>query len=465
MKEIYRSAVALVTGLSSIGSLAALDGHWEGQIDVPGSPLRVKVDLQREGDSWRGTIDIPTQGARQLPLYRIKVRELGAETASVRFAIRGVPGAPTFIGRLDQTVVAGTFKQAGARVPFRLSREAYTPNRPQHPKPPFPYFIEEVDLNNGDFRLAGTLTVPIGDGPFPAVLLISGSGLQDRDETVFDHKPFWVLADHLSRSGIAVLRMDDAGAGDSTPRPSPPTTIDFASDAASAVDYLRMDSRVSMIGLIGHSEGGSIAPLLASSRDDIAFIVLLAAAGVPGADLLRRQNERIFAAAGVPKSLQRKRLVLLDQLFSVLVSDATASDIEGSVRKVVQDQLKLAGAPTEQITEEHIQASVAQAMTPWMRFFLAYDPRPVLTRVDVPVLALCGELDVQVDGEQNLPSISAALAEGGNSDVTTILLPGLNHLFQRANTGLPNEYAEIEETISPQVLEVIRDWIVLQSSG
>lgn len=464
MKEVYRSAVALVTGLSSIGSFAALDGHWEGQIDVPGSPIRIKVDLRREGDSWHGTIDIPAQGARQVPLYRIKVRELDAETVSVRFAIQGVPGAPTFEGRLNQTVIAGKFKQAGASVPFRLSREVSSPNRPQHPKPPFPYSIEEISLSNGELRLAGTLTVPLGDGPFPAVLLVSGSGLQDRDETVFDHKPFWVIADHLSRSGVVVLRMDDAGAGESAPHPSPPTTIDFASDAASAVDYLGADPRVATIGLVGHSEGGTIASLLASTRDDIGFIILLAAGGVPGADLLRRQNERTFAAAGVPQSLQRKRMALLDQLFDVLVSDALAKDIEASVTRIVRDQLKLAGVLAEQMPEEQIRASVAQAMTPWMRFFLAYDPRPVFTQIDVPVLALNGELDVQVDGEQNLPAIRAALMEGGNSDVTTVLLPGLNHLFQRAKTGLPNEYREIEETIAPQVLETIRDWILVQSS-
>ena len=311
------------------------------------------------------------------------------------------------------------------------------PARPQEPKPPFPYKIEEVAFQTQRVNLAGTLTLPYGNGPFPAVLLISGSGLQDRDETLVGHKPFWVLADHLSRSGIAVLRVDDPGIGKSTPHPEPPTTADFATDVEAGVRFLKQDDRVGRVGLIGHSEGGLIAAIVASRSNNVSFIVLMAGPGVPGAELLRKQNERIFDAAGIAGERKQRLLTLLDQLFTTLTAEDMAEDKRRQgVERIVRKQLEINGVPPAKQDEGHRYRCLwSKSLTPWMRYFLTFDPRPAFENIRVPVLALNGELDVQVDAEQNLTAIAAALDKGGNREVTVHRLPKHNHLFQRALTG------------------------------
>lgn len=452
--------VVLALGISISDAAEHIEGHWEGHIEIPGQPLAVKVDLAVEDTDWSGTIDIPAQSAEDLPLSEILVKEEGAEVR-VKFSIRGVPGNPTFDGQLENEVISGRFTQGIAAFSFRLSREVVAdPVRPQEPKPPFPYQIEEVVFQNGAVSLAGTLTIPPGTGPFPAVLLISGSGLQDRDETVFGHKPFWVLADHLSRAGIAVLRVDDPGIGESTPHPKPPTTADFATDVDAGVAFLKQDDRIGSVGLIGHSEGGLVASIVASRRDDIDFVVLMAGPGVPGAELLLKQNERIFGAMGIADERKQNLLTLVNQLFTILTSDMAEDEMRQRVDGIVRQQFEINGVPAAQQDETQVQAAVEQALNPWMRYFLAFDPRPALAAIKVPVLALNGELDVQVDVDQNLTAIAAALEKGGNQNVTIHRLPNHNHLFQRAKTGLVNEYATIEETLSPEVLDLIRDWVL-----
>jgi hypothetical protein len=437
-------------------------GHWEGQIEIPGQPIAVKIDLTVNDGDWSGTIDIPAQGAKGLPLSDILVVEEDS-SLRVKFSIRGVPGNPTFDGKLQDGAITGPFSQGGATFDFRLSRDSVVkdPARPQEPKPPFPYKIEEVAFQNGTVNLAGTLTLPEGDGPFPAVLLISGSGLQDRDETLVGHKPFWVLADHLSRASIAVLRVDDPGIGKSTPHPKSPTTADFATDVEAGVAFLKQDDRIGHVGLIGHSEGGLIAAIVASRSSDVAFIVLMAGPGVPGAELLRKQNERIFDAAGIASERKQNLLVLLDRLFTILTSEDMAADARRQgVEEIVRQQLEINGVPPAQQDEAQVRILAEQSLTPWMRYFLTFDPRPALEKIKVPVLALNGELDVQVDADQNLTAITVALEKGGNRNVTVHRLPEHNHLFQRAKTGLVNEYGAIEETLSPKVLNLIRDWVL-----
>lgn len=448
--------------LVSLSSLSMADpaGHWEGEIEIPNQPLAIKVDLVSGDDGWHGTIDIPAQGATGLPLDPVIV-VADDSGASVEFTIRGVPGNPTFKGQPDGDVLQGEFSQGGATFGFRLARQRATgPSRPQEPEPPFPYAAEEVVVDAGPVQLAGTLTIPDGNPPFPAVLLISGSGLQDRDETLFDHKPFWVLADHLSRSGIAVLRVDDAGIGGSTPHPAPPTTADFAEDATACVDFLHEDARFGRIGLVGHSEGGLIATLLADARDDIDFIVLLAAPGVTGAELMRKQNELVFEAAGFGEDRTTALLKLIDRLFANLVSDMPDDELRERVEAIALEQLSVTGIVDIDLDDPRVQAAVEGALSPWMRHFLRLDPRDALQRIQVPVLALNGDLDLQVDAEQNLGAIESALRAGGNTRATIHRLPGLNHLFQHAETGLVGEYARIEETLAPEVLDLIRDWIL-----
>lgn len=437
-----------------------ITGHWEGTIDVPNQPLNVKIDLTKKDDRWSGTIDIPSQGAIGLSLVDIHIDETG-ELPKVRFTIKGVPGNPTFDGQLQEQIIKGKFTQADFTFDFNLTREKIaTPSRPQEPKPPFPYKIEEVEYKNRTVNLAGTLTLPDSDGPFPAVLLITGSGLQDRDETIFGHKPFWVIADYLTRAGIAVLRVDDPGMGKSTQHPNPPTTLDFATDVDAGVAFLTKDKRIASVGLIGHSEGGAIASIVASRNDDVNFTVLLAAPGVVGSELLRKQNERIYDAMGFEEERKQALVTLLDSLFTILTSDKPDAEVHPQVSIIVRKQFELNGIHPDKVDDRMVQASVEQALNPWMRYFLTFNPQPYLHKIKTPVLALNGELDVQVDAEQNITAIAQALEQGGNQNVTIHRIPDLNHLFQHAKTGLVNEYAVIEETISPEVLKLIKDWIL-----
>lgn len=431
-------------------------GQWAGEIEMLGTALTMKVHLTYDGTDWRGTIDVPAQNVQALPLSDIQVKE-----TEVTFAMQDVPGNPTFHGHLQADGIHGKFRQGSVELDFRLSRDALPPpRRPQEPRPPFPYEVEEVTFQNGAVHLAGTLTVPLGEGPFPAALLISGSGLQDRDQTLFRHKPFWVLADQLTRAGIAVLRVDDPGIGESTPHPEPPTTAVFATDAEAGVAFLQRDPRIRQIGLIGHSEGGAVATLVASRQENIGFVVLLAAPGVSGAELLRKQNERIFDAVGLAAEQKQTLLDILDQLFTAATAGIPEAARQEQVETIVRQQFAANGIPPEQQEDTHVQAAVEQVLAPWMRYFLAFDPRPALAEIQAPVLALNGELDVQVDMEQNLTAIGEALEKGGNERVTLHRLPKHNHLFQRAQTGLVNEYDAIEETISPEVLDLIQEWVL-----
>ncbi len=438
-----------------------IEGHWEGSIELPGAKLGVRVDLTLDGETWSGTIDIPAQGASGLPLSGIRVT--GSE---VVFAIAGVPGEPTFKGELAEGAISGTFTQGGQRFPFRLGREKIEgPARPQEPKPPFPYGEEQVSFESEGASLAGTLSIPGGEAPFPAVLLISGSGPQNRDGEVFGHRPFLVLADDLARAGVAVLRVDDRGVGGSTGDRGRATSEDFAADAIAGVAFLaaRPEIDPERIGLIGHSEGGIVAPMAATRSDKVAFIVLLAGPGVPGDEILERQLELISRAGGMPAERVARVAAAQRALLELVESGAQQDAIRARVR-----DLTLAQLGTESVddtVEQAISREAAKLMTPWFRFFLTHDPRPVLREVRVPVLALYGEKDLQVDPRQNLPEVRKALEQGGNPDFTVEELPGLNHLFQKANTGSPSEYHSIEETIDPVALDAIREWIVERFAG
>ncbi len=430
-------------------------GRWEGDIVIPGGKLGVQVDLSYEDGYWSGSIDIPMQGAKGLPLAAFEVIEDGG----LRFSIADVPGNPTFQGSLVDGVFKGGFLQAGQTMTFELRRgEAPKANRPQEPKPPYPYLEEEVTFENGDVALAGTLTIPKGDGPFPAVALVTGSGPQDRNEEIFEHKPFMVLADHLTRAGIAVLRYDDRGTGESTGTFGTSTSEDFMGDALAAVRFMSEQDRINkkQIGLIGHSEGGLIAPMAAVRSKNVAFIVLMAGPGVAGSEILVRQVGLLSKAAGLDDdtiaAIQGEQKKALD----LVTSGADKEAVQGQIRKLVQSQM---GDGTEGF-EQAVSKAMADLTSPWFRFFLGYDPRTDLGKLKkIPVLALNGEKDLQVDPKQNLPEIEKALKAAKNKDVTIVELPSLNHLFQTAETGAVSEYYSIEETMSPAALDLIREWI------
>ncbi len=438
-----------------------LSGHWEGSIQLPNLNLAVKVDLAQAGGAWSGTIDIPMQGATGVALEKVSV-----EGDAVSFAIAGIPGSPTFTGRFALGKITGDFTQSGQTFPFMLGRETgKAPARPQTPRPPFPYTSREVTYSHDGITLAGTLTVPDGSGPFPAVLMITGSGPQDRDETVFDHKPFWVIADRLSRHGVAVLRVDDRGVGGTSAGPEGATSADFAGDVKAGVDFLlaRTEVRKDAVGLAGHSEGGLIAPLVASQDPDVAFVILMAAPAVPGDDILAAQSELLARAAGMSKDEARQRAELNRELTALVKTDADSATLAAEARKVIRKQLEIL-TPEEREElgdglDRMIDDQLASLTSPWMRYFITYDPRPALAALKVPVLALYGEKDLQVPPDQSVPELEKALKRAGNRDVTVRVYPKLNHLFQTADTGTVAEYYTIEETVNDAVLDKMESWI------
>lgn len=376
----------------------------------------------------------------------------------------------------DGQTLEGTWTQSGVSLPLALTRGEDRPrsppaakNRPQTPQPPFPYVSEQVTFHNtaADVSLAGTLTFPEGDGPFPAVVLISGSGPQDRDETLFDHKPFAVWADQLTRRGIAVLRYDDRGVGGSSEGSPDATSEDLSLDVEVARDFLSGLPQIDpeRIGLVGHSEGAMLATMAAARKPGVACVVMLAGAGVNGEQVLLSQGRRVLEAEGVnaPEQLQRQRILQEVLMGTVLDAPPGASQetMASEAARRLRDQLP-DGLTQDQDLDALAEAGVARLASPWFRFFLEYDPAEAIRTLECPVLALVGSHDVQVDVATNLPPLREAVAEAGHPDSAVEELPGLNHLFQTATTGAVSEYDTIEETIAPAVLERVGDWLAAQ---
>ena len=440
--------ILLASPGSAQTAVSPVAGAWEGAIETGAVRLRIGVAITAQPDGkLTAAMDSPDQGA-----YGLALSDVTFADGVLKFVLQRANGA--FEGRLNAagTEIAGTWTQGGA-LPLVLKKvEKLTRlNRPQEPKPPFPYRSEPVAIVNAAGRvvLDGTLTVPEGKGPFPAVVLITGSGPQNRDEEIFGHKPFLVLADHLTRRGIAVLRYDDRGVGKSTGSFASATSEDFAGDAWTAWQTLsaRPEIDPKRLGLLGHSEGGLIAPMLAASRPEIAFVVMLAGTGVTGEQVMLAQAAAIMKASGAPAETIAANTDLQKQVFAILRE-------ETSMARIVE---RLGAIPAG--SKEASAALVKQSASPWLRFFATYDPAPALAKVRCPVLAIAGERDLQVLSAQNLPAIGAALAQGGNQNHTVLELPGLNHLFQSARTGLPTEYAQIEETMAPAALDTVTRWI------
>jgi hypothetical protein len=406
-------------------------------------------------------MDSPDQGAKG-----IRVDSATLAGNDVKIEVKRIRG--TFEGKLSDggRDIKGQWKQLGPALPLDLKRLDKEPDfsRSQDPKKPYPYAEEEVAYENAqaNVKLAGTLTLPASGRNVPAVLLITGSGAQDRKESLLGHKPFLVLADYLTRHGIAVLRVDDRGVGGSTGDTAASTTDELVGDALAGVAYLKsrqeIDSR--RIGLIGHSEGGIIAPLAASRSSDVAFIVMLAGTGVTGEEIIYHQAGLIAKSQGANDVAVAASRLVQRQIFKIVKEEPDLAKAEQQVRDVLATAAALAAIvlPKETL-QTQAEAQVRAVCSPWFRYFLTYDPQPALRKVHCPVLAINGEKDLQVDPKQNLPPIEAALKEGGNADYTLKELPGLNHLFQHCQTGSPSEYATIDETFAPEALELVASWI------
>ncbi len=337
-------------------------------------------------------------------------------------------------------------------------------NRPQDPKKPYPYDEEEVSYRNAkdNIKISGTLTLPRGGGKYPAVLLITGSGSQDRDETIVGHRPFLVLADYLTRNGIAVLRVDDRGIGGTDRGSLSATSENFADDVLAGVAFLKQREEIDpkLIGLIGHSEGGMIAPMVAARSNDVSFIVLLAGPGQRGEDIIYAQTELIHKAQGTPPNTIAHFVSLARTINGIVKTETDQKRVAQRINEEIAGYI----GTLDELEKKRFEpaAGAVKAIMPmytsaWYRYFITFDPLTVLKNVKVPVLALNGELDLQVPAKENLDLIGAGLK--GNADVTLKAFPRLNHLFQTTQTGLPSEYAQIEETIAPEVLKTVSEWI------
>jgi len=433
-----------------------IDGLWLGALDLGVMKLRVVFKIVNTAAGLTASVQSPDQSPAWIPVTSV-TRNGDAITIAMN------PLGATFEGRIaaDLSSIKGTFTQHGQPLPLTVKRvkdqSSLELRRPQNPVKPYPYHEEEVTFTNrtAGNTLAATLTVPPGKGPFPAVLLIVGSGPHDRDESLMGHKPFLVLSDYLTRKGIVVLRADKRGVGKSTGDLAKATTADFATDAEAGVAYLKTRAEVDprKIGLIGHSEGGIIAPIVAARNKDVTFIVLMAGSGVPGDRIIVEQVRLIAEVSGASKEKAAESAAKEQELLTLIEKEKDDAVLE----KTLHEKLAANGMPDAQIS-----ASISALMSPWYRNFLSYDPATALRQVACPVLAINGSLDLQVPPALNLPAIREALEAGGNKHYEVDELPGLNHLFQTAKTGAPSEYGEIEETISPVALDKIATWILKQ---
>ncbi len=445
-------------------SMLKITGSWVGGLKVQGITLTLVMNVKTNGkDSLTVTFDSPDQGAHGIP------------TSSVTFTADSmVVGLKSIMGRYlgrftgDYSVLEGRWKQGGLDLPLELEhqKEVFRRTRPQEPVPPFPYITEDVSIPNGQagITLAGTLTIPGEGNNYPAVVLITGSGPQNRDEELMGHKPFLLLADYLTRNGIAVLRVDDRGVGKSGGKFATATTFDFATDAEAALDYLksRLEIDTAKLGLIGHSEGGIIAPIIASRRKDVDFIVLMAGTGVTGEKILMTQSAEIQKADSAKEADIRQGEKMNQKVYDILKKYPDNDKASDLIRKLFQkenDAEKQKGS-ADTMSASSIENSIKTVTSPWFRTFLTLDPQDYLRKVHCYLLAINGDKDLQVDSKINLPAIEKALIFGGNSKYTIEEIPGANHLFQTAKTGSPSEYGAIEETIRPMVLELISSWIL-----
>lgn len=431
--------------------MSKLVGYWEGTLEVNGIELRIGFKIQNEGGNLKTTMDSPDQGAFDLTCNSTTYEESVLE---VNMSQMGV----TYKGKLVGEVIEGTFYQAGREIELNLKQGAAQGQtaKPQEPKGPFEYSVEKVVFENksANIKLAGTLTLPKDCNNCSAAILISGSGAQDRDETILGHKPFWVIADYLTTQGIAVLRFDDRGVGESTGQFAGSTSADFMTDVEAAFKFLQEQEGIAKdkIGLIGHSEGGLIAPMLAAQNKEVAFIISLAGPGTMGKDLLPEQAKLIAEANGASEQEVKETYEITKKVCNLIAKEKDIEKLKAKIRKIIED---------DNTSEAEIEAALNQYTSNWFRFFMSYDPRKDWKKVQCPVLALNGAKDLQVPADENLRGIEKALKK--NKQLKLMKFKGMNHLFQTCESGSPLEYAKLEETFSRTVLKVMSDWI--KSSG
>ena len=435
--------------LAAMQAHAQIEGYWKGQIKLGVQELEMAFDIKAADNSFSATLDVPAQGAFDIPVDEIVFQE---NRLNMTMSAMGA----TYSGMLKESRIEGEFTQHGMTFPLNLekgSKEAKQV-RPQDPQPPFDYRVTEVSFTNekeGN-TLTGTLTIPKGKGPFPAMVLVSGSGQQNRDEELMNHRPFWVIADYCARHGIAVLRYDDRGMGGSTGEVENATSMDFSYDAEAAFDFLRKQKHIdaSRVGILGHSEGGIINFMVSARRPEVAFLVSLAGPAVNGIEVLKEQQVAILRASGMTEEMIAFSQNSNRQLFDIVEASNDREEADSLMRQLVKSW-----GYNEELTEQ----TVSGMTMPWMYYFLKYDPTEAIVKTTCPALLLNGSKDLQVIASQNLPGYEKIITEHNKTNLTLRELPDLNHLFQHCETGLPDEYFTIEETISPEVLEMIVEFV------
>ena len=442
-----------------------ISGTWQGALKVQGVELEIVFHIEKKDSTYISLMDSPTQGAFDIPTTKTTFKNKQIEIVVANL------GA-FYQGKLHNDTIKGTFNQGGIPFPLILVKSKKKAQlRPQEPKPPYPYNVEETSFSNTKekIELAATLTLPKKKEKSPGIILIAGSGPNDRDETIFAHKPFWILADYLTRQGFAVLRYDKRGVGDSEGEYFTATTKDFAEDVEAAINYLKTRAEIDTknIGLIGHSEGGIIGPMVATQNKDVKFVVLMAGLGVTGTELVLTQHQHEFEKQSPTDEEKENLNKALINLYSNILNwtEYAGSDEERNQLKKDLSVVWQSLTRNEQTTiqkDAFIKQTTSKIISPWFRSFLKINPLEYIDKLTIPVLAINGENDTQVEYQSNLEGIEKALKKANNKQYTIKSYPDLNHLFQESITGEIEEYGKIEETLTPIVLSDIANWIKKQ---
>ncbi len=440
-------------------------GSWMGKLNIGAIELRLGLNFKIDSTGvFHTTLDSPDQKS-----YGLKTNKTTVDGNKITVEAKQMMAQFDGTLQIGDTTIIGKWIQLGKSYDLVLKKLLHpiVTKRPQEPKEPFPYKSEEVKFLNAkaNIELAGTFTFPQGEGPFPAVILVTGSGPQDRDESLMGHKPFLVISDYLTRQGIAVLRYDDRGIGKSKGVFGSATTFDFTDDAEAGMMWLKQQPLIdkNKIGIAGHSEGGLIASIVASRNKNVNFIILIAGPGISGDEIILAQSELIGLKNGVNPDLIKEGQMINKQLFTALKKESDNNKIQTELRKIIEEGInnsKFADNKEKEAERKNINSSISQIISPWFRTFIQLNPKPYLLKTKCRVLAMNGTKDLQVPCDLNLNAIEKYLKLAGNKHYKILKIEGVNHLFQHCEKGVPSEYSAIEETFAPEALKAMSTFIL-----
>lgn len=461
MRKLF---LLFIFSVSSFCFAQDLSGGWTGTLQVQGTAIPLVFIFTQTATGYEATMDSPKQGAKDIPVDQVLFND---KKLTLEVKVVGVKYTGEWINEQE---IVGVFQQGAFSAPMNLSRGVTEVIKPQEPAKPYPYYTEEVQFTNTkeNIALAGTLSLPKKEGTFPAVILISGSGQQNRNAELLGHKPFLIIADYLTRNGIAVLRYDDRGVGKSKGDPTLATSANFANDARAAIEFLRNRKEINLkkIGIIGHSEGAMIASMIAANDKNMAFIIALAGTGVAGDVLLIDQNYEVGKQRCMTEEELQIAKVNNQNIYNIIKEEGNLEEIKKKLTLYFQsniDKLPASERPSKSEIDATLKQEVNAIATPWLRYFITYDPAENLRKVKCPVLVLNGQKDIQVTANLNTSGITAALKEGGNKNIQLHIIPDLNHLFQHCTTCTVQEYSQLDETFAPEVLKTMSEWILKQA--